>query len=193
MSVYSGKCDVYDHFSMRAETDEDIEKEIQRTDFYIYLKDRKHKLDIHTVKDLIPYYPFLTSAYAYNKEGKSNMFLSSESFVDQEEKQFLNMYMDDVKKYYRKCKRLKQPFNKEEAIKKIHWNDNWEVEEYKLAIVDRVAKEGQKANIDGLFIPYKDWERTRLYDTMVEYGYDENYAYNWCFKEYSPNKERLRR
>ena len=50
-------------------------------------------MDIHTIKDLVPYYPYLVFIGSRNKDDNgeftSNIILSSESFVTQEERQNL--------------------------------------------------------------------------------------------------------
>ena len=82
MSIYSGKCDIYDHFAIATDGDENkLQEEIERTDFYRHGKNPflKHKLDIHTPKDLVPYYPYLMSTGAWGSTGRAHIELSSES------------------------------------------------------------------------------------------------------------------
>lgn len=180
MSKYSGKCDCYDHFWMSANNEDDVAAEIARTDFYIWGKDdRRFKLDIHTVKDLVPYYPFLIAMGVYSREDRNTVVLSSESFVDQEEREFMGWVLRDALAEYKKCKRKKIPFDPDGyLVKKPYWNRCNYTEE----IVRRVAKDGLKANLDGLHSDTKDrWERAPLARLMKQYGYSDSYINQWVF------------
>ena len=190
MSVYSSKCDLCDHFWMRANTEEDIEKEIARTDFYIWSENgRKHRLDIHSIKDLAPYYPYLIAVACGSKEGRNMIILSSESFVDQEERDFMSWDLRDAIKEYKRCKRKKIPFDPDAYYEKFV--STWRSEHnYTKEIIDRVAKYGEKANLDGLYSETKDrWDRARLAQELERLGYDDWFINHWVFgyrKEY-PN------
>ena len=189
MSNYSGKCDCFDHFWMSAKTEEDVQKEIDRTNFYMLIHNRRIKLDIHTVKDLVPYYPFLINMGAWSKNERCTVVFSSESFVDREEREFMEWDLQDTLKEYKRCKRNKVPFDPEAYLKKKVW---WKSHNYTKEIVSRVAKDGLKANIDGLYSETKDkWERIPLAQEMKRYGYDDFFIEEWVFgwrkKEDIPN------
>ena len=191
MSVYSGKCDLADHFWMRANTEEDVEKEIARTDFYMWSKNgRKHRLDIHTLKDLVPYYPYLIGVACGSKEGRNTVIIASESFVDQEEREFMEWELRDALKEYRRCKRKKIPFDPDAYYEK--YIKTWREHNYSREIVDRVARDGEKADLDGLYSEVKDkWDRGRLAKELKRFGYDDYFINHWVFgyrKEY-PNWE----
>lgn len=179
MSKWSGKCDVADHFWMSANTEEDVAKEIERTNFYIWGKNgRRFKLDIHTVKDLVPYYPFLISAGVFNRDDRQTVILSGESFVDQEEREFIEWELRDMLREYKRCKRKKVPFDPQNYLKNM-WKHP---ANYTEELVNRVAKDGLKANIEGLYSISKDkWCRTELAREMKRYGYDDSYIENWVF------------
>ena len=178
MSQYSGKCDCFDHFWMKAETEEDVQKEIDRTNFYMWIKDRRIKLDIHTVKDLVPYYPFLISMGVWSKDERCTVVFSKESFVDQEEREWIGWHLRDALAEYKKCKRKKIPFDPQAYLKNVWWTPaNYDEE-----IVRRVAQDGLKANIEGLFSTTKDkWERIPLAQEMKRYGYDDHFIEEWVF------------
>ena len=188
MSRWSGKCDVADHFWMRAETDEDVQKEIDKTNFYMWINDRRVKLDIHTVKDLVPYYPFLISMSVWDGE-HGTVVLSKESFVDREEREFMEWNLRDAIKEYKKCKRKKIPFDPKAYLEKHTW---WTRHNYTEEIVNRVARDGLKANLDGLYSESRDkWMRIPLAQEMKRYGYDDHFIEEWVFgwrkKEDIPN------
>ena len=187
MSVYSGKCDLCDHIWIGNKTREDVEKEIARTDFYIYTENgRKHRLDIHTLKDLVPYYPYLIGVACGSKAGRNVVVLSHESFVDQEERDFMSWDLRDALKEYRRCKRKKIPFDPDAYYEK--YIKTWREHNYSREIVDRVARDGEKANLDGLYSATKDkWDRTRLAQELQRLGYDDYFINQWVFgyrKEY---------
>ena len=182
MGMFSGKCDFGDWLNNRDD------EYIANSDFYIHCKGRDHKLDIHSRKDAIPYYPYLIGMGGGDKN-KCSCHLSSESFVDQEEREHLEWILRDAIKYYKKCKRKKIPFLVEEACKAVLWHNRSPVEE---EIIHRVAADGEKATIEGLHDGFHDYYRKQLYEEMVENGYDKNYAFNWCYgweRYFALNKE----
>lgn len=192
MSMFSNKCDCADHFWMGANNDEDIQKEIDRTDFYIWGEGgRRFRLDIHTVKDLVPYYPFLIAVGAWSKEGRCTIIFSDESFVDKEEKEFIGWELRDALAEYKKCKRKKIPFDVDAYLEKR--KGTWRMHNYTEEVVRRVATNGLKANIDGLHSNFKDkYERARLAQEMQKYGYTDGEINMWVFglrKEYPNWKE----
>ena len=171
----------FDHFWMNAETEEDVQKEIDRTNFYVWVKGRRMKLDIHTVKDLVPYYPFLISMSCWNNTdgGHGTVVFSSESFVDQEEREWISWHLRDALAEYKRCKRKKILFDPKAYLEKNVW---WTPANYDEEIVNRVAKDGLKANIDGLYSNTKDkWERIPLAQEMKRYGYDDLFIETWVF------------
>ena len=85
ISKFSGKCDVYDSLVMIREV-KDFSKVI------IYAADNEViPLRINSKKDLIPYYPYLTSIMCGDSEGNTIIHLSKKSFVDAEEEGILGM------------------------------------------------------------------------------------------------------
>ena len=192
MSRFSSKCDLYDHFWMGNDTEDDVNAEIARTDFYMWNNGRRHKLAINNLKDLAPYYPFLIGVACGSKTGRNTVCIASESFVDEEEREFMGWELRDALREYNRCKRKKIPFDPdayyEKYIKSWHREHN-----YTREIINRVAKFGKKANLDGLHSAVKDkWERTDLARELSRFGYDDYFINMWVFgyrKEYPNWKE----
>ena len=138
-----------------------------------------------TELDMARYYPYLTSSMVGSKEG-SVIILSSSSFIDEEEKERLEWRLDDVLKYWRKCKRNKTPFNEEEAYEKCKF---WGNDDVLKEIISRVAKVGDKADYKGLHLPMWEHYRRDWYEELVKLGETPIKAFCWCFNEFFPSKE----
>ena len=171
ISRYSGKadfCDTIDIFGVN----EIINK------YKIYAPNQILPLEVNEPKDLIPYYPFLTSSMSSNKETRGVIYLTSESYIDTEEREHLTWTLDNLIRIWRRCKRKKIPFDKEEALAQTTLFTPREHEE---EIADRVAKFGDKATIDGIHLKLHDRYRQDLYEEMIKNGWDESRSYIWCF------------
>lgn len=176
MSKYSGKCDFYDHIQSCG-----LEGVLASN---IYVGRNIICLKIESEKDLIPYYPFLVLLDAYDSEtGKRTIKLDTESFVDKEEKEWLERDLKLLFKYYNYCKRKHIPFNKTTALHKI-WSFLDNIPEYMNKLVDRVELVGKKATIDNLHSSYHDYYREILYRDMVDAGYSKFIAYYWVYDKY---------
>lgn len=200
MSLYSGKCDLYDHFMMigvdENTTEEDIEKEIQKTDFYIHTKDgKRHHLMINNIYDLIPYYPYLIGTGAYSKE-HSHIELSQRSFVDSEEDEIMSWKMNDLKKMWRKCKRLGVEFNfdyvKEKQGDYLTTDPNYK------RLVELIMDKGDKTELNDIYAAnihsrISEYYRNELYETMISSGYSEVESYYWCFGDFVIGKDKMKR
>jgi hypothetical protein len=150
MSIFSGKCDVYDHFMMFGEDDnitqKEIDEKIANSKICICTKDGKeHKLDIKNTYDLAPYFPYIIGLCISSNENNF-MIISSESYVDCEEKSFLEMYLNIMLKNVRRCKRKKQEITEEEILKDV-WNRE---RDYIKRMVDIVKKNGTKTTINDI-------------------------------------------
>lgn len=146
MSQFCGKCDFYDGFvEIRCDSDEEkIKEELKKLKLYVRGKDdRDHLVKSDTIKDIAMYYPYL-EAIACGSDDRFIIVLSADSFIDYEEKERLSYRIEDVLKYWRKCKRKKMPFTKEEFYKDNWWTNEALMDE----IIDRVAKYGDKAEFD---------------------------------------------
>ncbi len=173
ISRYSGKCDVYDALV-------DIHENKDFNKVKIYARGNGLiPLRIDCQKDLIPYYPYLASLQHGDKDGNICIWLREKSYVDEEEEEILTWKLKEVLRYWKKCKRKHEPFDKKKALELINFY-NTDVD-YLEEIVNRVEAFGKKAMIDGIHIPSYDHYREELYKTMVEAGYTDDEAYRWCF------------
>lgn len=180
MSQFCGKCDFYDGFvAIRCDGDEEkIKEELKKLKLYIRGNDnRNHLVKTDTIKDIAKYYPYL-EAIAYGSDDRFIVVLSADSFIDYEEKERLSYRIEDVLKYWRKCKRKKMPFTKEEFYKDNWWTNEALMDE----IIDRVAKYGDKAEFDDIHLPIHEYYRKRWFEELVRLGYTEREAYNWVYK-----------
>lgn len=173
MSMYTGKYD----FADRISSYNSLEEALKKTKIYAFGHDLV-PLAMKEPKDLVAYYPYLIGIAVGNKEGYQAIHLSSESYIDTSERERLEWVLRDAKKYYRKCKRKKEDFNVEECLKKICFFDQ---KDYKRQVVERVAKDGEKADVDGIHIPMFDYGRRIWYKDLVDAGWDEMQAGMWVF------------
>lgn len=174
MSRYSGKCDCFDSLVIIHEyTEEELKNNVK-----IYVGNSDIPLKIESSKDLIPFYPYLIgSAYFDNEEKKSVVHLSSESFVDREERESLEFKLKRLLTIYNRCKRKKIEFNINEAVKEVAW-DKYDEKIYRI-LAERVREKGKKATIDGLHLEMHEYYRKELVDEMnknglnpADYGYE---------------------
>lgn len=166
MSKFSGKCDFYDSAIMIHQyTEEEFKNNV-----IIYVGNNPEPLKINSMKDLIPYYPYLVSMAAYNNvERKSVIHLCSESFVDQEEREILTWKLEHLIKIYNRCKRKKVEFDIDAAVKEVCC---FGVDDYVRELAERVKEKGKKATIDGIHMPMRDYYRKELVEEMLENGLD---------------------
>lgn len=190
MSQFCGKCDFYDSFvAIGADSNEEKVKEnLKNLKLYVYGKDgRDHRVKSDTIKDIAKYYPYLESVMNYSKESGYNVYLCSDSFIDQEEREHIGWYVRDVLKYWRKCKRNKKPFIVDECIESLHWMND----DILRTVAERVAKYGNKAEFDDIHDSLHEYYRRRWFEELVRLGYSEFEAYNWCFKSLFDSKETI--
>ena len=144
----------------------------------VYIGDNILPLRMESEKDLIPYYPYLESIMVSNKETGGIIRLHTRSFIDEEEEERLTWRLNELKKYWRRCKRRKEPFSTEEALKKICFFDP---QDYEKKLVTRVAEFGEAAIIEGIHDPMHERMRNELYELMIKYGWPEPQAYRWVY------------
>lgn len=174
MSRYSGKCDLYDHFD---ETDLS-----NLSNYKIYAYNNIVPLHITSEKDLVPYYPYLVVAAGYNTvDGKrtGTIHLSKESFAVREEREHLTFSLNNVLRYYRRCKRKHIPFTEEEAID--HFSSGLWITATDKDIIKRVAENGEKTTIEGLHTPMGLYYRQELFKEMTRVGYTVTQAASWVY------------
>ena len=177
---------------MSAETDEEAFAKFNGTRLYVWqplpdgvdlikeLKDGVNvpetyykKVEYSSIKDLVPYYPHLVSMAHYDNKNPRNslVIISPKSYVDENEKDFLEWYLKDLLKIYRRCKRKKIEFNVDDAVKEVCWHDYNKEEIVELA--NRVKEKGKKATIDGIHLPFNEkYYRQELVNEMLKYGLD---------------------
>lgn len=188
MSYYSGKCDFCDHIWMSSETEEEAFNKFNGTKLYItqplpddFSWEEAHqtnidipetyfkKIEYSSIKDLIPFYPYTISMAFYSKNPYESMIcLSSESFVDKEERESLEWRLKNLLTIYNRCKRKKIEFNVEEALKEIVWN-GWNEEPYR-ELSNRVKENGKKATINGIHLKMHEYYRRELVNEMIKNG-----------------------
>lgn len=173
ISEYSGKADLFDHFG------DATDEELQHAN--IYIGDNIVPLRINNQHDLAPYYPYIISMGGWSK-GYAEIHLSSESFIDEEEREHLTWKLEDVKRYWRSCKRKKIPYDIEKATQLISFFGTPNGVEQEIA--ERVAKSGDKATIDGLHDYMHEYYRKKLLEEMVRLGWDKRHAKFWIWKDW---------
>ena len=181
MSKFCGKCDFYDSFiAIRCKGDEkQVEENLKKLRLFIYGRDgRTHRLKSDTIKDIAKYYPFIEAVMCGECDGSSTIILSSDSFIDQEERQHLGFYIKDIERYYNRCKRKKDSFVVDECVKEFSY---WSNSELYRTIAERFAKNGKKAKFDDIHLPLQEHYRREWFDELVRVGYTEYEAYDWAF------------
>ena len=126
--------------------------------------------------EALPYFPFLVATKGTDSE-KAYVRLSTRSAVDLEEERYLNGILEKSKKYYRKCKRKKEKFDVNEALKIAAGGDvNY------LPIIESVSSDGEKATMpNNVHSERHDEARSELCGAMVKAGYSLMSAITWCF------------
>ena len=137
-------------------------------------------LKMESEKDLIAYYTYGTSIIGWDDD-HGVIILSDKSYIDQEEEELLDCRLEILKKYWRKCKRKKIPFDKNEALSRIVWPTDDEPQPYEIELVNRVAELGEAATGENLHDVFHDRMRKEWYELMIENGWDEKRAYAWVY------------
>lgn len=178
MSKWSGKCDLADSLEIHNYTLEELQNNID-----IYVGNNLEPLHIERMEDLIPYYPYIVScAYHNNAKRKAAIHLTSESWVDIEERNCLEWKLKHLLKIYNRCKRKKIEFDVEEALKEIVWN-GWNEEPCR-EIANRVKEKGKKATVDGVHLKMHEYYRQELVDEMIKNGLNPvHFGYERFVKE----------
>ena len=157
MSIYTGKCDFYDHIEICG-LDNVLKSEI-------YLGDMHHKIEFKNELDLMQYYPHLV-AFASGMKGKGTIILSRNSYIDTHEREQIGWIVRDVKREFNRCKRRKEPFVTEKVYKKISWHGR--TDEILIEIIKRFAEKGNRAKFDDLHLSFFDNRRKELAKDILE-------------------------
>lgn len=162
ISRYSGKCDWADNLEIHNYTLEGLQNNVK-----IYVGDNTEPLHIEKMSDIIPYYPYVVCSACYTN-GESTVHLTSESYVDRQERESLEFNLEWLLKIYNRCKRKKIEFNVEDAVKEITWN-GWNEEPYR-ELANRVKEKGKRATIDGIHLTMQEIYRRDLVEEMLKNG-----------------------
>lgn len=198
MSKFSGKADFCIHLWIGAETEEEAFNKFNGTKLYISqplpedfdfnkaLKEKTNipetyykKVEYSSMKDLIPYYPYLISfAGCDNTDSRNSVVcLTSESFVDREERESLEFKLKEILRIYNRCKRKKIEFNVDDAVEQICWMGWNKVAVTELA--NRVKEKGKRATTDGIHLTMHERYRRELVDEMIKHDIDPaKYGYS---------------
>lgn len=169
-----GKFDFQDECEMISSPEEIL----QKYEIFIWRNDLI-PLKMTSKKDLVAYYTYPIAIQGWS-DGVGKIVLGSQSYIDQWEQEHLDFLLSDLLKYYRKCKREKVEFDKEEALKKIMpWSGS--LQPYHHELVKRVSEDGAKATTEGLHHELYDRMRKEWYELMIDSGWDEKQAYRWVY------------
>lgn len=182
MSNVSGKFDFKDSLWMKAETEEEAFNKFNGTKLYMiqplpedfsWENAQEEKIDIpetyykrieySSIKDLIPFYPHIIALSV-----GSTVCLSSESYVDREERNSLEFMLKEVLRIYNRCKRKKIEFDVDEAVDEVSWL-GWNYEVYR-EITERVKLHGKKATVGGIHLRMHEIYRRELAEDMIKNG-----------------------
>lgn len=145
-------------------TDEELANNVK---IYQGWGETQKQLNIKTRKDLIPYYAHLVSSACYdNAERAASIHITSESFVDREERDSLEYKLKRVLTIYNRCKRKKMDFDVDAVVKEVAWA-GFDDDIYR-EIANRVKVNGKKANIDGIHMKIHEYYRQELVNEMIK-------------------------
>ena len=164
MSIFSGKCDLYDSAVMIGEYD------IDKIRLYITKNDRSYPIKLNEPRDLIPYYPFVPYISTYH-DGIYTAYLS-DSWIDYEEADVLTWQLKEIIRDYKRCKRKKIPFDTSNL-------NEW----YDRRIIERVQQDGEKATIKGLHRSLANHWRKTLAEEMERNGYTDAEIINFVYPD----------
>lgn len=186
MSVFSGKCDLWDSLVMIREVNDETTdwskiKIYQHTD-ESYFDETGFRncqlLDIKCLKDLLPYAAFLTGAAYGNADGTYICYIGRRSFIDTEEEERFTWDLNEIKKLYRRCKRKKIEFTEDYVLNELSWITNKEPIK---TLFYRVKEHPYSANVEGLHDNLHQYYRKKLEEDMIEAGYTPEQAYEWVY------------
>lgn len=165
MSRFSGKCDFYDCVASFY-TFEEIQNKVK-----IFVGKSDKPLKIEKMTDLIPYYPYLISLGAYDIVDRTDtVHLTSKSYIDLREQDFLDFVLKQILRYYNSCKRKKIDFSVDGAVKKVFAISDKDRDTVATELANRVKINGKKASTDGLHLSIYDFYRRELAEEMIKNG-----------------------
>lgn len=136
-------------------------------------------LTIKETKDLVPYYPYIVATSCGDKDG-AVIHLSSMDYITIHETEMLDIYLERLKKIYRRCKRKHEEFNIEEVYKRefCGFGERPELR----PLVERVAELGNKATYDGIYLNMSEYYRQEWREELLKYEYDAKWIEDWIYK-----------
>lgn len=183
MSKFSGKCDLYDILISIKQMNDNSDWSKVKINMYIdeldeYGYNKYVPLNINCIKDLVPYFPFIETSAADNKDVYTCL-IGKYSFVYLEEQEQLKRILKRAQKEYRKCKKNKEEFIIEEVSKKIM--PFGIINENIIEICKRVKEHPYSTKLNDLHTPLHNHFRNDLMEEMIKYGYTKEQAYEWCY------------
>ena len=183
MSKYSGKCDLYDVLSIYdvlVATDKFADNAMELLSKWdIRVGYGGPKLVIRSVKDVVPYFPFVETSGGHSKDHKV-VFLTEKSWVDVEAERHYGLMVEYLTKKARYAKR-KGLDPVDYMMDCGYLSDSEKNEQGIPELVGRIAVDGKKADWSGLVPGFGKYMRDELYDTMVNFGYSPVEAGEWCY------------
>lgn len=191
MSKYCGKCDLWDSLVMIGEVSDDSNWNnidvYQLTEDSFFDSDGWHntnKLEIHSIKDLIPYAPFISCLSMGQKNDGDIIrtdYIGNKSFIDIEENERFEWVIRDARRICKSYKRKGEELSLDELVNKVTlWRTS---EEYIKIICERVLAHPYAKHIktDNLHTEIHNMYRKIWYNDMIGYGYSKEEAYQWCY------------
>lgn len=164
MSKFSGKCDVYDCYGG-----------VDVTEYNFFILDNPVPLRIDNQKDLAAYYPFLVVM-----SGGKTVRLSTDSYIDREEADWLESYLESMKRVDRRFKRKKETPTLSD-FEKTYFGDFSPKPKHITELANRVFVDGQHATTEGIHDQVHDYMRKEWFNEMVHLGWDEDVAKLWIY------------
>mgnify|MGYP007069954144 CR=1 FL=1 len=163
MSRYSGKCDFGDTYEILGERMKNAD---------VFIGDNKVPLELNSKKDALPYFPFIVGLMGSSDE-KTVIYLSSESYVDEHEREILDMEWLQMQRLYRKLAKKGIP-----TVETLIAGSLSQDVQMAQAMIDM---KGKGSRPDNLTLSYLDYYRENLYKDMIASGYDEDLSYRWAY------------
>ena len=165
MSRYSGKCDFGDTYEILGDRIKNAK---------VFIGDNIIPLKMESYKDYLPYFPFLVGLMA-SSDDSTTIFLSSRSYVDNEEEDMISARLNWTKKKYRSLKKKNCEITVDDLL--FGFSDDVDRELAKL-VIDSNGKCDVPKNIH---LPMAEYYRKELYDDMLKEGWDEDKTYKWVY------------
>lgn len=183
MSRYSGKCDIYDELSIHGiidKSDKFVDDAVDRLKKWdLRLGFRGIQIKIKTVKDIVPYFPFVIGTSS-TLNGHLFATIGTRSYVDEAAHRHYKMMVDFLADKAKKA--TAKGLDPIKAMMDSGYLSPIESEnEQIIALVGRIAAFGKKADFSTLVPKFWESMREELYKTMLKYGYTEEQSKEWCY------------